>query len=85
MSIINSAVTDSLTTVEMLNQSMDDVNTFLSAISQISDQTNLLALNANIEAARAGEAGAGFAVVAKEIQKLSITRGSVSLIRIHLR
>ncbi|ASA23474.1 methyl-accepting chemotaxis protein [Paenibacillus donghaensis] len=71
MNIINSAVKDSLNTVEELNQSMDDVNTFLSAIKQISDQTNLLALNANIEAARAGEAGAGFAVVANEVQKLA--------------
>ena len=71
MNIINSAVTESLTTVEELNKSMDEVNSFLSAISRISDQTNLLALNANIEAARAGAAGAGFAVVAGEIKKLA--------------
>ena len=71
MDIINSAVTESLTTVENLNRSMDEVNNFLSAIKQISDQTNLLALNASIEAARAGEAGAGFTIVANEIKKLS--------------
>jgi methyl-accepting chemotaxis protein len=57
MNIINSAVSESLATVEELNKSMDEVNSFLSAITQISSQTNLLALNASIEAARAGEAG----------------------------
>ncbi|KQN99857.1 methyl-accepting chemotaxis protein [Paenibacillus sp. Leaf72] len=71
MNIINSAVSDSLTTVQELNKSVDEVNTFLLAIKQISDQTSILALNANIEAARAGDAGAGFAVVANEVQKLA--------------
>jgi methyl-accepting chemotaxis protein len=71
MSIIKSAITRSLTTVTELEQSMDEINKFLSAITQISEQTNLLALNAAIEAARAGEQGRGFAVVAEEVRKLA--------------
>jgi methyl-accepting chemotaxis protein len=71
MTIIDSAVTESITTVEELNKSMDEVNNFLSSIKRIAEQTNLLALNASIEASRAGEAGKGFTVVANEIKKLA--------------
>lgn len=71
MEIINIAVSESLMNVQELNESMDNINTFLSSITQISEQTNLLALNAAIEAARAGESGKGFAVVAEEVRKLA--------------
>ncbi|MDF2587735.1 MAG: methyl-accepting chemotaxis sensory transducer [Anaerocolumna sp.] len=75
MNIINHAVTKSFTTVQQLNKNMDEVNNFLSGITQISDQTNLLALNAAIEAARAGDSGKGFAVVAEEVRKLAEQSG----------
>lgn len=71
MDIINQAVTKSLETVQELNENMDEINNFLSGITQIAEQTNLLALNAAIEAARAGESGKGFAVVAGEVKKLA--------------
>lgn len=71
MVIINQAVTKSFETVQELNKNMEDINNFLSGITQIAEQTNMLALNAAIEAARAGESGKGFAVVADEVRKLA--------------
>ena len=65
---------DSQVTVESTRAVLDkvsEVQNIVGSILSISKQTNLLALNASIEAARAGAAGAGFAVVAKEIRQLS--------------
>ncbi len=77
MNNINIAVTKSHTTVQELNSNMDQINNFLSGITQIAEQTNLLALNAAIEAARAGESGRGFAVVADEVRQLAEQSASI--------
>ncbi len=71
MHTVGNSITTAMDTVEALKQSIEEIGTFLSGLSQIANQTNLLALNASIEAARAGEHGKGFAVVAEEIGKLA--------------
>ena len=54
-----------------LQETVDELNSVVDAITSIATKTKLLALNATIEAARAGDAGRGFAVVASEVKKLS--------------
>lgn len=55
-----------------LNESMEKIQSITDTISSITKKTNLLSLNATIEAAKAGDAGQGFAVIAKEINSLSL-------------
>jgi len=54
-----------------LVQSAKQIGDITTLVKDLADQSNVLALNATLEAHRAGEAGAGFAVVAKEIRLLA--------------
>ena len=60
-----------ISVLDNLDKSVNDIGNATTMIKDIADQTNLLALNAAIEAARAGEHGRGFAVVAEEVRKLA--------------
>lgn len=71
---VNSVVDESRITLDKileLENCSQKIEKIVRAIVQIADNINLLGLNAAIEAARAGQFGAGFAVVAGEINKLS--------------
>ncbi len=68
---MNETTSQSLDTVNQLDNATQNIEQFTQIISDISNQTNLLALNAAIEAARAGESGRGFAVVADEVRQLA--------------
>ncbi len=78
----NGQIQQSLSAMETLENSGQEIGRIVAVINDIADQTNLLALNATIEAASAGDAGKGFAVVASEVKNLANqTSSSTSLIR----
>jgi methyl-accepting chemotaxis protein len=71
MAKLHESTNNVIEAINELVEGSEQIGAITTTIKEISDQTNLLALNASIEAARAGKEGAGFAVIAQEIRKLS--------------
>lgn len=73
-------VQESSAKIQIINNQMQDFNEkikkigeIINIVKKVSLQSKLLALNASIEAAKAGPAGSGFAIVAGEMQQLSLS------------
>lgn len=68
----NSGIIDKLSSgVDTTHDMVERITEKTTELRSLQSKQNILALNASIEAARAGEKGAGFAVVAQEVRKLS--------------
>lgn len=68
----NAEIFNKLTTgVSSTHELVEQITTKTTELKALQNKQKILALNASIEAARAGVDGAGFAVVAKEVGKLS--------------
>ena len=66
------------TVFENLQDQIYEINQVTNQMGDIAFNTKLLALNASVEAARAGVHGAGFSVVAAEVQHLAIDSDACS-------
>ena len=71
MNMLSSASSSISSKLATIHKKATRINSVVTVITKVADQTNLLSLNAAIEAEKAGEAGAGFAVVAREIRRLA--------------
>ncbi len=66
-----SSVQKSIESIQLIQNSSSSLLELNKTISDVSERIKILSINASIEAASAGKSGQGFAVVAKEVKKLS--------------
>jgi twitching motility protein PilJ len=57
--------------VKRLGERSQEIGQIVALVEDLSDRTSLLALNATLQAAAAGDAGAAFASVAEEVERLA--------------
>lgn len=78
MQSVKENIADTKEVFEKLQEQILKVTEATKQLNGIAGNTKMLALNASIEAARAGEAGAGFAVVASQVQNLAVDSNECS-------
>lgn len=71
MSMIRANMQDVLKSVKHLGETSHEIVDIVNTIEQITDRTQVLAVNASLEAAKAGAAGAGFQIIAGEVNRLA--------------
>lgn len=71
MNSINQIVCETNRVFALLSEQIQEISGMANQLSTIASTTKILALNASVEATRAGHYGAGFSVVASEVQQLA--------------
>ncbi|HMQ02333.1 MAG TPA: methyl-accepting chemotaxis protein [Pyrinomonadaceae bacterium] len=71
MRCVRKQVQETAKRVKRLGERSQEIGQIVELIDDLSDRTSLLALNASLQASAAGEAGAAFASVAEEVERLA--------------